>query len=188
MDTVIGLFSSDEDVKHSVAKLKEGGFGEDEIMVFTCRDEVCQCLNKYSSYHLVGVWTLFGLFFGMVLLGSLGLIASLVNFRILGYSMPLWGNVFLGLGLVGAVVGALIGYIFGNDQWQRETRLYHEGAQAGDKIVAVRVTDGETAVKAEVLLQHEAAKGIERLGHVPEDTFKQMADHRSPEPAVPRHA
>jgi hypothetical protein len=114
----------------------------------------------------------------MVLLGGVGLIASLVNFRVLGFSMPLWGSVFMGLALVGAVVGAFLGYIFGNDQWQRETRLYREGARAGEKIVAVRVKDGETAVKAEVLLQHEHAKGIERLGHVPEAAFAQMAGNR----------
>lgn len=168
MKAVIGLFDSDEQVKASIEQLKRVGFAEKQIKPLKCNHLLGKLVNKYGQYPLVDNWVAFGALFGLVHAGVLAFFISLLANRLFTISPLVWGLLFVGLTLFGALLGAIFGFVFGSDRGEAEQQLYAHGADAGQRVVAVQVIDEEMAVKARLWLQDAEATGIETLDHLPE--------------------
>ena len=168
MKAVIGLFDNDEQVQASIERLKQAGFTEKQIKPVTCTTPLCKLLNKYCQCHMVNNWVAFGALFGLVHAGVLAFFISLLANRLFTLSPLVWFLLFVGLTLFGTFLGAIFGFVFGRDQWEAEQQMYLHGVDAGQRVVAVQVTDEVMAAKARLWLQDAEAQGIETLDHLPE--------------------
>lgn len=175
MKVVIGLFRCDDNVQGAVDALKTSGFAEDKIKICSCKNELCKLLDKYGQGHLVGRYTWFGALLGLVLFGSLGFFAGFIGCRLLGYSPSLFCAVIVTPTLIGVLFGAILGYMFGKDQWAGELDLYHRAVRAGKQVILVQAADDNTAIKAKEILQLEKAEGIEILENLSRKSLDLLA-------------
>lgn len=187
MKAVIGLFDREEEIDSSIAVLKQAGFAEEQIKTFKCSNPVCKLLSNYCQCHMVQNWAIFGALFGLVHAAGLAFFISFLANRLFTVSPVVWILIFVGLTAFGAFLGTVFGFVFGEDQWVAEKKLFRHGAQIGERVVAVEIDNDEMAAKARLWLQDTGAIGIETLAHLPgnafESIFSELKDVSPPAPA-----
>jgi hypothetical protein len=159
METVVGLFWRDEDVRRSIRKLEEEGVAPDSIDVLT----------RISRQRLVGDqghpvlrsagW---GGVIGIAIYAAFGLGAALSGCNYCGYDLAYALGTLVGFVVIGGFVGALLGQWIGADASERDTHLYTRGVNLGGRLVVVRGSHESVAHAMEIFRQQNAV-GVKAL-------------------------
>ncbi|MGB6681813.1 MAG: hypothetical protein WBF08_10900 [Candidatus Bathyarchaeia archaeon] len=152
MSTVFGLFPSNQDVSEELKKIGEAGFSQDSIRVLTKERPIKKLLGcepnrivaKYASWGaLLGIST-----YGILVLVAvwcdcnLYLISQLIAFEI----------VLIGI-LIGALIGGIIGGFTGMAEYKKDTHLYTQGINIGDKVFVLQTERGDVEKAIKILNQ-----------------------------------
>jgi hypothetical protein len=159
MNTVIGLFWSEQDIQSSIQKLEEAGVPQDSVDVLThiSRKRLCSKLG-----HPIARSVALGAVIGVAIYATCGLIASVTGCRYCGFGSEYAVGTLVGFPIIGALVGALLGQWIGLDAAEQDSHLYTQAAHLGGIVVAVRA-NAELATKVMDILQRENALGVRTL-------------------------
>ena len=148
-DTVVGLFRSRTQAEHAVGKLKESGFGPDEVVIATQRIEHNRHYGRKVLIGL-GAGAIAGAIVGAFVTGMVPDTHPMIS----GNEEALFGlSVFTGLG-AGGLVGALIAVAASGD----ESLYYAEELESGRSVVTV--SGPRLAEAMEVMLASGAMESV----------------------------
>jgi heat induced stress protein YflT len=137
--TVVGLFHSQADAERAIERLKEAGFGENQIGV-AMRDRDRQQELAEGTGTQVAEGATAGAIGGGVLGGVIGLLAGVGALAIPGVGPIIAGgtlaSTLAGAG-VGAAAGGLLGALIGMGVPEEDARHFDEGFRAGGTLVTV---------------------------------------------------
>lgn len=162
METVIGLFQSEENVEESIHKLEETGLIEDSISVIT-REDAARNLFSEDQNRILTTYVGLSALVGILAFNLYGLMLGAYACSIFHEMLVVfWVCDVIGFTILGALLGAVAGLFIGLGQVDSRTELYTQGVLRGGKMLAVKVSD-ELVSKVTSILQQENAEGVKIL-------------------------
>jgi hypothetical protein len=161
MRTVIGLFPSNQDVTEESRKIKEAGFSEDNMRVITSEGSV-KCLLGCEAKPTVIKYTSWGALLGIFVYGIFILVAVWCDCILYPISQLVALGIFIVGILAGTIVGGILGVFIGLAEYEKDTHLYTQGVNFGDKVFVLR-TERENVEKAMETLTQIGCLGVQML-------------------------
>jgi hypothetical protein len=172
METIVGLIPDEAHIKNAERELREAGISENKMHVLLGSANFWENLCSKEKARLVFKDAVIGAFIGLTLGGLIGMIAGVLNCRLM--DCPIGTSlIFLALiVLYCAFAGALFGTWIGLDRAERSLLAYVADAHR-DQALFVVETSTETAPEARHILElhgilvdvnHEDVERMEEQG------------------------
>ena len=161
MYPVIGLFWREVDTAQVVNKLKEAGFPEDKISIFT-QESALRSLLGCKPSDVIPKYATLGVLFGIIIYGIFGLLAGWCQCNWFNFEQMYGIAAFLGIILGGVFVGGFLGCIAGIAESEEDSHLYIQGARLGGRVIIVQA-NRENVERALSILEQAKASGVKSL-------------------------
>jgi hypothetical protein len=163
MQTVVGLFQSDEDAQSATDRLKEAGLTDDEISLLSDYDSVQKLFGSYEVFRVMK-YVIWGAVIGVTILLLYGLVlggyacTTLFGYIPLSYlACDVVGSIVIGL-----ILGATAGWFIGVNSFEKEVDQYTHGVCRDRKLMSVKVGD-DLISKVSRILRQEHAEAVKRF-------------------------
>jgi hypothetical protein len=154
METIVGLLPDEDHLATALAELSAAGIAADRMQVGRQPAEVWRLMGGRSRAAAAFRQALKGALIGLALGATYGLVAGILNCRLMG--CPLERSViFFGLiSLFSTLAGGLMGGFVGLDQLERPLYSLVHGAMRGQPLIMVQI-QGEQACQVCQILADE---------------------------------
>ena len=152
MITVIGLFPANQEVSQEIEQLEEAGFAKDNIRVLT-KDRPVKKLLGCEPNRIVAEYASWGALLGITVYGIFILVAVWCDCILYPISQLIAFEIVLIGILIGALIGGIIGVFTGLAEYEKETHLYTQGINIGDKVFVLQTERGDMEKAIEILNQ-----------------------------------
>jgi len=149
MSSIIGLLRTDDDARRSIQKLKESGFPEDKIGIYTQESAIRKLLGCEPTYS-VSRYVVWGASIGIAVYALFALFAGLCQCNLFQFGQGYGIATFLGGILAGAFVGGGLGCLVGAAEFEKDSHLYVQGARIGGRVI----------VNVKHILEQEKVSGV----------------------------
>ena len=158
MSSIIGLLRTDDDARRSIQKLKEAGFPEDKIGIYTQESAIRKLLGCEPTYS-VSRYVVWGASIGIAVYALFALFAGLCQCNLFQFGQGYGIATFLGGILAGAFVGGGLGCMVGAAEFEKDSHLYVQGARIGGRVIVMNTSDEEVD-NVKYILEQEKVSGV----------------------------
>lgn len=152
MSTVIGLFPSNNDGSEELKRMEEAGFTKDNIRVITKGRQIKKLLGCEPN-RIVAEYATWGAFLGIAVYGIFVLVAVWCDCILYQISQLIAFEIVLVGILIGTLIGGIIGGLTGMAEYEKDTHLYTQGINIGDKVFVLQTESGDAEKAIEALNQ-----------------------------------
>jgi len=164
MKTVIGLYHSHQAINEQYMLFEQAGFTKDHFSVIS-EDKPARCLLGCDPTKIVTRYASWGAITGIIVYGVFILFAAWCDCTIYSISQVLASEIVIVGILAGSFVGGLLGVFIGYAEYEKDTHLYLQGIQLGDKLFVLE-TEKKDAEKAVQVLEDAGCLGVRMLPDV----------------------
>lgn len=161
MGTVIGLFPSDQNLSENFKRVEEAGFTRDSMRVVT-KERSIKWLLGCEPNRIVAKYASLGALIGVFVYGFFIMVAAWCDCTTYSISQIIVSEIVLAVILVGVIVGGIIGVYIGFAEYEKDTYLYTQGIDLGDKVFVLQ-TDAKHADEAMEILSQIGCRGVRML-------------------------
>jgi len=140
--TVIGLYPSNQEVIQEIHQLEDAGFTKDNIRVLTKIGTIKKILG-FDPNRIVAAYASWGALLGIAIYGIFILVAVWCDCILYPISQLIAFEIVLIGILIGALIGGIIGVFTGLAEYEKETHLYTQGINIGDKVFVLQTESGD---------------------------------------------
>lgn len=139
MITVIGLYPSNQEVIQEIQQLEYAGFAKDYIRVLTKIGTIKKILGFNPNRIVAEYASSWGALLGIAIYGVFILVAVWCDCILYPISQLIAFEIVLIGILIGAFKCGIIGVFTGMVEYEKETHLYTQGINIGDKVFVLQI-------------------------------------------------
>ena len=152
MITVIGLYPSNQEVIQEIQQLEYAGFAKDYIRVLTKIGTIKKILG-FDPNRIVAEYASWGALLGIAIYGIFILVAVWCDCILYPISQLIAFEIILVSILCGAFIGGNIGGFTGMAEYEKDTHIYIQGINMGEKVFVLQTERGDAGKAIETLSQ-----------------------------------